>query len=450
MLSKLNLATIKVSSRNLRWSKNSISSNVRKLSTGTGSTAAEEIARYRPVGYWLLGVSGLIAGIVTVGGITRLTRSGLSMTDWKLQGSLPPMNDEEWEKEFARYKTFPEWNQRQSMTVEEFKYIYFWEYGHRMMGRFIGVAFTLPALYFGARGMIPKHLYKRMGLLFALGGGQGLIGWWMVKSGLEMDPEQKKEIRVSPYRLATHLCMAFTTFFATFWTALDILNPTSKAIEVAKSLPKEVLQVARKSRKFALHNVGLVGLTVLSGAYVAGNDAGNCFNTWPKMGEEWIPSEIFDYTPLWRNFTENCALVQLDHRLLAYSTIGAVTMMYAGARRALGGAYWAALPPRVRLLYNAGILMAGTQVALGITTLLTYVHLHVAATHQFGSLVLLSLTTALAHSLNFAKHAPGSGSIPVTGAGLSALKMMTGSGVMKSSSMPVVRQMLQKHAQKKL
>ncbi len=366
---------------------------MRRLSTDTASSAAAEISRHRPVGYWLLGVSGLIGGIVVVGGITRLTRSGLSMTDWKLQGSLPPRTQEEWEKEFERYKTFPEWNQRKGMTVEEFKDIFFWEYWHRMMGRFIGVAFAVPGLFFAARGMIPKHLYKRVGLLFALGGGQGLIGWWMVKSGLEMDPNQKKEIRVSPYRLATHLCMAFTTFAVSMWTACDILNPKSKALEVAQSMSKEVLQVAKKHRKFALHNLGIVGLTVLSGAYVAGNDAGNAYNTWPKMGDEWIPSEVFDMSPWWKNFTENTALVQFDHRILAYSTASVVSLLYYKARTAMNGQYWKALPRVSRVLFHASMGMVVTQVVLGITTILMYVPLHVAVTHQV-SIVHIQLAVA--------------------------------------------------------
>lgn len=373
----------------------------------------------KPIAYWLFGVSALVAGMVTVGGITRLTRSGLSMTDWKLQGSLPPMNEQDWQKEFDRYKLYPEWQQRKSMTLEEFKFIYFWEYGHRMMGRGIGLAFVLPGVYFLARGKIPKSFYPRMALLFGLGGGQGLIGWWMVKSGLEMSPEQKREIRVSPYRLATHLGMAFTTFTVLLWTALDMYNPVAKMKEVAKTLPQDTLHFARRSRKFALHNVGLIGLTVLSGAYVAGNDAGNAFNTWPKMGDDWIPEGLLELEPKWRNLFENTALVQFDHRMLAYSTVSAVTLMYVTARKALDGAYWASLPRVSRMAYNAAMGMAAVQVTLGISTLLLYVPIPLAAAHQAGSLVLLTLTTALAHSLNFSKHGA-----PSTAAAASATTKM--------------------------
>lgn len=366
---------------------------------------AHEAPEAKPVvGYWLLGVSAMIAGIVTVGGVTRLTRSGLSMTDWNIQGGLPPMTDEEWEKEFARYKTFPEWQQRQSMTVDDFKFIYFWEYGHRMMGRLVGVVFTVPALYFSARGMIPKSMYPRMALLFSLGGAQGLVGWWMVKSGLEMDPQQRQEIRVSPYRLATHLTMAFTTYTAVLWTALDVLQPASKLRALADKLPHEVLNYARRSRRFGIHNLALVFTTAVSGAFVAGMDAGLAYNNWPMMGDEWIPKEILDLKPLWKNFFENTATVQFDHRMLAYTTISAITAGYVLAKKALEGRYWAALPRRLRFAYTAVAAMAATQVTLGISTLLMYVPLELATAHQAGSLVLLTLTTFLVHSLNFVKH----------------------------------------------
>lgn len=346
----------------------------------------------------------MVAGMVTIGGVTRLTRSGLSMTDWKLHGSLPPMSQAEWEKEFERYKLFPEWQQRKSMSLSEFKYIYFWEYGHRMMGRAVGVAFTLPGLYFAARGMIPRSLYPRLGLLFTLGGGQGLIGWWMVKSGLDMNPEQKKEIRVSPYRLATHLSMAFTTYGLLLWTGLQLLQPAEMMKQIAATLPKEVMTAAKSSRRFAIHNGALIALTVLSGAYVAGNDAGHAFNTFPKMGDDWIPQEILDMTPMWRNFFENIATVQFDHRILALSTVTAIGLMYRQALTAINGSYFKALPPLARLAYHAVAGMSVAQVGLGISTLLLYVPIPLAAVHQFGSLTLLSLVTVLVHSLNFSRY----------------------------------------------
>jgi cytochrome c oxidase assembly protein subunit 15 len=219
-------------------------------------------------------MSGLVAAMVTIGGITRLTRSGLSMTDWKLQGNLPPITLSEWEIEFERYKQFPEWQQRKNMTLDEFKFIYYWEYGHRMMGRALGFAFAIPGAYFAARGMIPKRLYPRVALLFGLGGTQGLIGWWMVKSGLNVDPAQRKEIRVSPYRLTTHLTMAFTTYGLLLWTAMDILHGPEAMRATAQKISAECMKHARKIRAMAAVSAGLAAVTIVSGAFVAGNDAG--------------------------------------------------------------------------------------------------------------------------------------------------------------------------------
>ena len=250
-----------------------------KSSFSTSSAISNACVSYRPVAYWLFGMSGLVAGMVTVGGITRLTRSGLSMTDWKLKGSLPPITHQEWEQEFTRYKQYPEWQQRKNMTLDEFKFIYFWEYGHRMMGRFIGIAFVVPGLYFTYKKMIPKYLYPRIMMLFGLGGTQGLIGWWMVKSGLHnIDPNQKKEIRVSPYRLATHLSMAFTTYVLLLWTAMDVMQNVEAAKDTASKLCKNGLKYTKRLRGMAIVSGVLAATTVVSGAFVAGNDAGMYYN----------------------------------------------------------------------------------------------------------------------------------------------------------------------------
>jgi cytochrome c oxidase assembly protein subunit 15 len=282
----------------------------RRLSTN--ATQSVNTPSSKPVAYWLFAMSGLVAGMVTIGGITRLTRSGLSMTDWKLQGNWPPMNPSEWEAEFERYKKFPEWQQRKSMTVDEFKFIYYWEYGHRMMGRALGFAFAIPGAYFAARGMIPKRLYPRVALLFGLGGAQGLIGWWMVKSGLDMDPAQRKEIRVSPYRLTTHLSMAFTTYCLLLWTGMDVLHGPEAMRATAQKMSAEVLKHARKVRSLAAVSAVLAATTVVSGAFVAGNDAGRAYNTFPLMNDKLIPVEdMFTMEPTWRNFFENTATVQV-------------------------------------------------------------------------------------------------------------------------------------------
>jgi len=354
------------------------------------------------------------------------------MTDWKLQGSLPPLSQEAWEVEFERYKRFPEWQQRKSMTIEDFKFIYFWEYGHRMMGRFIGFAFTGPLLYFAAKGMIPKPMLPKLGLLFTLGGTQGLIGWWMVKSGLEVDPEQRKEIRVSPYRLATHLGMAFTTYTALLWTGLDLTNPASKARQVAAVMSETTIKNAFVLRKFAIVNGGLVAATVISGAFVAGNDAGNAYNTFPLMDGKWIPSEIMELEPKWRNLFENTATVQFDHRVLAISTLTSMGTMYVLARKGAAGSLWAALPSNTKALFHSVAAMSATQVGLGIGTLLLYVPIPLAAVHQAGSLVLLTLTTLLAHSLRFSTFAGVKGLTSAATRSVSSAATTTASTVAKN------------------
>jgi len=378
-------------------SKSSVSLHETEAALSSSASSREAT---KPIAYWLLGMGGLVAGMVTVGGITRLTRSGLSMTDWRLQGSLPPMNRAEWEIEFDRYKQFPEWKQRQNMTLDEFKFIYFWEYGHRMMGRFLGVAFAVPAGYFAAKKMVPKSLYPRLALLFGLGGTQGLIGWWMVKSGLEMNPEERKEIRVSPYRLATHLGMAFTTYTVLLWTSLDLLNDKHAARRVANTVSEECMRAARRHRAMAIGTGVLTATTVISGAYVAGNDAGRAFNTWPKMGDTWVPEGMWTITPIWRNLVENTATVQFDHRMLAYTTFALVWGNYLTA---LKGAHWSQLPKYTRRAFHATAGMSVAQVTLGVTAILNYVPIEIAAAHQAGSLVLLTMVTGLAHSLRFSK-----------------------------------------------
>lgn len=361
---------------------------------------------YAPVGKWILGTAGAVVGMIHVGGVTRLTQSGLSMTTWSPLGSLPPITQSEWDEEFARYKSFPEWQQRQSMTLSEFKYIYGWEYGHRMLGRTVGLIFCLPWLYFTARGKIPQGYQGRMVGLLAMGGTQGLVGWWMVRSGLGDDRrDEKREIRVRPTRLATHLSMAVATYGALLWTGLDILglpHNTSMAEQMSK-LSKEALRQASRLRIWSIHLTALTGLTIVSGALVAGNDAGRAYNTFPLMDDYWIPVEdMWDSEPWYKNFHENTAMVQFNHRVLglsvASSALGLVAFGLSPSRAKL-------ITPQARKgLYAVGLASVG-QVTLGITTLLHYVPIALAAAHQVGSIVVFSSGLYLAHSLRYARPA---------------------------------------------
>lgn len=366
-----------------------------------------------PVARWLFGCTTLVAGIVHVGGVTRLTKSGLSMTDWKPLGSLPPITPEEWETEFARYRSFPEFAQRQSMTLEEFKYIFFWEWGHRMLGRTVGVCFAVPWLYYTSRGRIPRSFQPRLMCLFALGGAQGLVGWWMVRSGLGEDRRgDRKEIRVSPYRLATHLSVAATTFGVLGWTTLDMLHHVhrDKVQALTKSLQSSetyqpLLRQAQRTRTGAVFVTGLTGLTLASGAFVAGNDAGLAYNTFPKMTEDsWVPWEDLEdpgLLPKYRNVFENTALVQLNHRILGVGT-GTAALALAGVSLLR---HRAALTPQAQRGLRLVGGVAAAQASLGVATLLSYVPIEMAALHQVGSLALLSSGTYLVHSLRYVRPA---------------------------------------------
>jgi heme a synthase len=384
----------------------------------TGFPAVPNVSQnmYANTGKWILGTACSVVGMIHVGGITRLTQSGLSMTTWSPLGSLPPITHDEWMKEFERYQSFPEWSQRKSMTLSEFQYIYAWEYGHRMLGRTVGLIFITPWLYYTARGRIPKGYQGKMVGLLAMGGTQGLVGWWMVKSGLGDDRRSdKNEIRVKPVRLATHLTMAVATYGALLWTGLDILGLPYKesmvqsvtdAVKKVGAGGQDALRRAAKLRTGSLHLTALTGLTIVSGALVAGNDAGRAYNTFPKMDGQWIPSEIGDLKPWYKNMYENTATVQFQHRMLGMTTAaGAVGLATAGLAAAKSTTRMALLTPQARIgLMAVGVSAVG-QVTLGVVTLLQYVPITLAAAHQIGSIVVFTSSVYLAHSLRYAQPA---------------------------------------------
>ncbi|KAF4525550.1 hypothetical protein B566_EDAN012957 [Ephemera danica] len=327
------------------------------------------------VGYWLLGCGGMVFGAVVLGGVTRLTESGLSMVTWKLLGEHRPHTQAEWEAEFQRYQQFPEFQlKNRDMTLEQFKWIWWMEYTHRQWGRAIGAAFFLPAAFFWTRGYFNKAMKIRVSAFGALLGAQGLMGWYMVRSGLEAERFQapeSSEPRVSQYRLAAHLSLAFGLYTLFFWSALDKLLP-------AQLLPAHV---------------------TVSGAFVAGLDAGLVYNSFPKMADRWIPEDILAFSPALRNVTENPSTVQFDHRVLGTSTLLAISGLYLVSKRR-------ALPPRAYKATAALAAMAWMQVALGIATLLCYVPVPLAATHQSGSLLLLSLAVWLTHEIKLLPKIP--------------------------------------------
>ncbi|XP_060624169.2 heme A synthase COX15 [Anolis sagrei] len=339
----------------------------------------------RAVGRWLLICSGTVAGAVVLGGVTRLTESGLSMVDWHLVREMkPPQTQQEWEAEFQKYQQFPEFKiLNHDMTLTEFKFIWYMEYSHRMWGRLVGLAYILPAAYFWRKGYLNRSLKGRVLALCGLVCFQGLLGWYMVKSGLEEKPDSHDIPRVSQYRLAAHLGSALVLYCYSLWTGLSLLLPQHKLTET-----RHLLHL----RRFAHGTAGLIFLTALSGAFVAGLDAGLVYNSFPKMGESWIPDDLLAFSPMLKNAFENPTTVQFDHRILGVSSVTAITALYLFSRKI-------PLPRRTKMAVTSLLAVAYLQVTLGISTLLLYVPTPLAATHQSGSLVLLSVALWLMHEL---------------------------------------------------
>lgn len=341
--------------------------------------AEEPQAAPGPVAVWLLGCCGMIFAMVVVGGITRLTRSGLSITEWApILGALPPLNLEQWEEAFRKYQATPEFKLvNHQMSLDEFKGIFYVEWAHRLLGRSIGLAFGLPLVWFWLRKQLPVGLAPRLGVFFVLGGLQGALGWYMVASGLVDIPQ------VSPYRLTAHLGLAILLYMALLWTALDLLRSRVPLAEVGGLRP--LLVAARWL-------VAGVYLMCLSGGFVAGTKAGFAFNTFPLMGEHWVPPGLWVLEPGIRNFFENVTLVQFNHRLGALGVSVAIAGLAVYARRF-------DLSMQVRMLVLLLVGMVGLQATLGISTLLWVVPIPLAAAHQGGALLLLTLSMLLAHAL---------------------------------------------------
>ena len=362
-----------------------------RLASTSASTAAEPPARDKLMGAWLFSTAALVFGMVVLGGATRLTRSGLSMVDWSPLGRLPPSTTEEWQREFDRYKTFPEGKQNPRMTLDEFKFIFFMEWAHRTYGRFLGLFYGLPLAYFLASGRA-KAVGKTGALLalLGLGGTQGLVGWWMVKSGLKHDLPLDKEVRVSPYRLTAHLAMAVTLFSGLLWTGWSVVHPS----RVAKAA------INRPVSGGAHAVVALVFATMMSGGFVAGNDAGRAFNDWPLYAGNLTPEGLWKSDLGWRNITENTATVQFDHRNLAYATLATSTLLLAKSEaQAKAGNLSPAARNGVRVLAAA----AWGQACLGIATLMTVVPVSLGALHQAGALTVYTTALYVMHAVRFVR-----------------------------------------------
>ncbi|ALR20448.1 COX15/CtaA family protein [Sphingobium baderi] len=335
--------------------------------TATAFRSAAPAARPAAIARWLLMVAFLVFCMVVVGGITRLTESGLSITQWKpITGAIPPLTHDQWMEAFRDYQQIPEYQQlRQGMSLSDFQFIFFWEWVHRLLGRLIGVAFALPLLWFAVKRAIPAGYGLRLVLLLVLGGLQGAIGWWMVKSGLSVRTD------VSHYRLAVHLLMALFIMGALIWTALDLFA----LARYSRARPARL-------RPFALLALFLLFVQLLFGAFTAGLNAGYVSNTWPLMNDHFVPEGIEWVGSLWATVSSDPYLVHFIHRWWAWIAALALIMLARKAKRA------GERGPSIAI--NAAV---GTQIVLGIATVLSGIALPLAVLHQaVGALVVASAT----------------------------------------------------------
>ena len=334
----------------------------------------------RPVRLWLFIMAALVFSMVIVGGATRLTGSGLSITEWQpILGTLPPLSEAGWQEAFNKYRQIPQYQTiNKGMSLEAFKGIFWWEWAHRFMGRFIGVAFLVPFLVFLARGSVTGAMAGKLAGLFVLGGLQGALGWYMVTSGLIQRTD------VSQYRLAAHLLLAAAVFAALIWTALDLGTHARHRIRLKTLAPHSV--------PIGILIVTLVFTQIGAGALVAGLKAGLAYNTWPLMDGHIVPSGLGAMQPWWLNAFENAATVQFNHRVIAY--VLAVMILWHGVRVARSA-------DDETMRRSAFVLLAVVtlQIALGIWTLLSHVPIILALVHQASAMLVLVAAVWHLHTL---------------------------------------------------
>lgn len=341
--------------------------------------------------------------MVIVGGITRLTGSGLSITEWKVvTGTLPPLNENQWQQEFYKYQQSPQFKIINSnFSVDDFKGIYWWEYLHRLIGRVIGMIFLIPFIYFLIKKWIDKKLMPKLIIIFCLGGLQGTVGWLMVATGLQTAPH------VSHFALASHLLVAFITFAYTFWVALDLIfetkNSSKDLSEHIRNAPAATLAYTKHSQsnlsQYAFTLLLLLFLQIIYGAFVAGLKAGLVFNTWPKMGDEWIAQSVsfaFEKDGL-SSMVYNLASVQFIHRTVAILLFSLVCFLWMKRKNTKFS-----LSIQQRNALNLALAVVLMQFALGVFTLLYAVPIWLGVLHQAGAFVLLGAVVYLLHRFRFA------------------------------------------------
>ena len=333
----------------------------------------------KQVASWLIFVAIVIFLMIILGGATRLTHSGLSMVDWNpIMGVIPPLSEADWEQTFRRYQEFPEYQKiNEGMSLQGFKEIFYFEYFHRVLGRLIGILFLVPFLYFWFRGAIRRRMLPQMITMFILGGMQGLLGWYMVKSGLVNEPQ------VSQYRLTAHLLAAVMIYSYILWVAFGLL----------KKSPIQILDdVGKKLYRYAIGLTGLIIFMIATGGFVAGTKAGYAFNTFPLMAGKFIPDGMYTLQPFWMNWFENITTIQFNHRMIAYLLVLLVPVFTLSVRRL-------AITQRSVIASHLLLAMLLIQVSLGVATILLHMPVSVAVTHQGGAIILLTLALFITHEI---------------------------------------------------
>jgi len=333
----------------------------------TKKSSLPDLTAPSAVAWWLLTMAIMVLAMAVIGAITRLTESGLSITEWlPIAGAIPPMTEEAWEVALEKYRQIPEYQEvNKGMSLEAFKNIYWWEYIHRLWGRLLGLAFTVPMVWFWAKGKLPTALKPHVLVLFALGALQGYIGWWMVKSGLS------GRVDVSQYRLAVHLGIAVVIFAHSFWLFMRIKFDET---------PAGPLESFRLTNKVI---VWLIFLSIIMGAFVAGMNAGLAYNTWPRMDGQWVPAGLFVMSPWLVNFFENALTVQFIHRWVAQVAVVLIFVFGIWVLRSKPN-------KKLKIAVIHLLIMAFVQLSLGIKTLMFGVPIPLAALHQMGAFLLLA------------------------------------------------------------
>ena len=354
--------------------KRSIFEEVDATKAETATAAPRPIGRddtthRKQIGRWLFALFLLVVVMILVGGLTRLTDSGLSITEWKpVTGAIPPLSAAAWDAEFTKYKAIPEFQlQNSAMTLAEFKTIYWWEWGHRQLGRLIGLVWAVGFVWFLVKKAVPRGWVPRLLLLGALGGLQAVIGWSMVSSGLSGE-----RVDVASYWLAVHLGLAFAILACILWFMFLIRRPEMELFQARRRKEQALIAPANIL-------TGLVFAQIVLGALVAGLDAGRGYIDWPLMGGEFLPSEAFNETPLWRNFVENEALTQFNHRILAYVLLAVAVWVFLKAR--------ASALMAVQTNFKWALIFIVAQAVVGIITVMNAAPLTIALFHQLGAIL---------------------------------------------------------------